>query len=84
VRLEAQRGEHYRCGAEYIMYADALNAWNELDLRYDGTLRFEGAERFVQLGLIRDISRFVQPPNTLKQMHGERGGVNPVRLCAWD
>jgi hypothetical protein len=37
------------------------------------TASFEGAEGFVRLGLVRSISRFVQLPNPLKQMHGERG-----------
>jgi len=62
VRREASRGEHYRRGAEYIILADAVSRFGQIDLRYEGTLKFEGAEQFVNLGLIRDIRSFLDEP----------------------
>jgi len=55
VRIEAARGTHYRRGAEYIMYADAIAGRDTIDLRYRNTQRFEGPQQLVELGLIRDI-----------------------------
>jgi hypothetical protein len=56
VRTEAARGEHYRRGAEYIMYAEALDRLGSIDLRYDRTRRFAGADQLVELGFIRDLA----------------------------
>jgi hypothetical protein len=56
VSQEAARKEHFRRGAEYIMYVRALNRFGRLDLRYAGTKRFLGSQTLVDLGLIRDIS----------------------------
>lgn len=59
VKQEAIRQEHFRRGAEYIMYARALDQAGRLDLRYEGTKRFSGAETLIQLGLIRDIRDWI-------------------------
>jgi hypothetical protein len=59
VRMEASRGEHYRCGAEYIMYADALKGGAALDLRFEGSGRFETVDQLIDLHLIRDISPYL-------------------------
>jgi hypothetical protein len=56
VRTEAARGEHYRRGAEYIMYAEALDQLGRIDLRYGRTRRFESADQLVELGFIRDLA----------------------------
>lgn len=70
VRTEAARGEHYRRGAEYIRYADAIKQGSNLCMAYEGTRDFEGTAQLVALGLIRDIGDLVsriaarQEPNT--------------------
>jgi hypothetical protein len=56
VRIEASRGEHYRRGAEYMRYANAIDREDRIDLTYGGSLKFEGSEHLVELGLIRDVS----------------------------
>jgi Glycosyl transferase family 2 len=56
VRVEALRGEHFRRGAEYIMYADAIARNDALELRYDGSQRFRTVDQLVELGLIRNIT----------------------------
>jgi hypothetical protein len=56
VSQEAARKEHYRRGAEYIMYVNALNRFGRLDLRYAGTRRFLRSQTLADLGLIRDIT----------------------------
>jgi glycosyltransferase involved in cell wall biosynthesis len=55
VREEVTRGEHYRRGAEYHMYADAIRSQSRIDFRYTGSRRFAGSEQLLELGLIRDI-----------------------------
>lgn len=62
VRHEAVRGEHYRRGAEYIVYAEVLKKFNEIDLRYEGTQRFSSVDQFVSLGLIRDVRPLLDEP----------------------
>lgn len=66
VRTEAVRGAHYRRGAEYIMYADAIRGRGGIDLRYANTRRFTGAGQLVELGLIRDMRPLF--------VSGDRGG----------
>jgi hypothetical protein len=56
VRGEAARGEHYRRGAEYIMYANAISRKDRLDFTYEGTQRFRTVDQFVELGLIRNVT----------------------------
>jgi glycosyltransferase involved in cell wall biosynthesis len=56
VRAEAARGEHYRRGAEYILYADAISRKDRLEMAYEGSQRFRTVDQFVELGLIRDIA----------------------------
>jgi hypothetical protein len=56
VRAEAARGEHYRRGAEYIMYADAISRKDRVDFTYEGTQRFRTVDQFVELGLIRNVT----------------------------
>jgi len=54
---EAVRGEHYRRGAEYILYDNLCRtAGLSLDCRYAGTRRFKSSEQLVRLGLIRVMS----------------------------
>lgn len=55
VRAEVARKEHYRHGAEYIMYADLINKHGSLDFRYAGTQKFVSSEQLVSLGLIREM-----------------------------
>jgi hypothetical protein len=55
VRQEASRGEHYRRGAEYIMYADALSDSRTLTLTYDGSMHFDNVDQLIKLDIIRDI-----------------------------
>jgi hypothetical protein len=55
VRAESARGEHYRRGAEYIMYADAISRKDRLEFSYEGTQRFRTVDQFVELGLIRNV-----------------------------
>jgi glycosyltransferase involved in cell wall biosynthesis len=59
VREEVTRGEHYRRGAEYHMYADAIRGQKRIDFRYAGSRRFAGSEQLLELGLIRDIRPLV-------------------------
>lgn len=59
VRVEVERGEHYRGGAEYRMYLDLIERDGHIDLRYPGTVRFENVEQLAALGLIRDIRPFL-------------------------
>jgi hypothetical protein len=59
VRQEINRGEHFRRGAEYIMYRDAMARSNNLVFTYPGSQRFDGAESLIRLGLIRDIRAFL-------------------------
>jgi glycosyltransferase involved in cell wall biosynthesis len=56
VRTEVARKEHYRHGAEYVMYADLIGKHGCLDFRYAGTQRFVSSEQLVSLGLIRDMA----------------------------
>jgi Glycosyl transferase family 2 len=56
VRAQAARGEHYRRGAEYIMYADAISQKDRLELAYEGTQWFRTVDQFVELGLIRNVT----------------------------
>ena len=56
VRAEVARKEHYRHGAEYIMYADLINKHGSLDFRYAGTQKFVSSEQLVSLGLIREMA----------------------------
>ena len=58
VRVEVKRGEHYRGGAEYMMYLDAIEKAGYIDLRYPGTVRFAGVDQLVHMGLIRDLTPF--------------------------
>jgi hypothetical protein len=60
VRQEAARQEHYRRGAEYIMYADVVRKSKSIDLSYEGSCEFEGADQLVNLNLIRDIRDLLQ------------------------
>jgi hypothetical protein len=60
VKVEVMRGEHYRRGAEYHMYADILRQHSCIDFRYPGSRHFTGAEQLQQLGLIRDLSPLLQ------------------------
>jgi glycosyltransferase involved in cell wall biosynthesis len=60
VRAEATRGEHYRRGAEYIMYADAISQKEHLNLVYEGTQRLHTVDQFVELGLIRNVTSFFE------------------------
>jgi glycosyltransferase involved in cell wall biosynthesis len=62
VRTEAARGEHYRRGAEYIMYADAISQTNRLELAYEGSQWFRTVDQFVELGLIRNIASLLPGP----------------------
>lgn len=59
VKVEAARKVHFRRGAEYIMYAQAIRRLGELDLRYANSIRFTGSDAFVKQGLIRDVSRWL-------------------------
>jgi len=56
VNEEAARKEHYRRGTEYILYADTIRRRGHLDLSYERSTEFKGAEQLVELGLIRDIT----------------------------
>jgi hypothetical protein len=63
VRAESARGEHYRRGAEYIMYADVISRKHRLELAYEGTQRFRTVDQFVELGLIRNV-RSLRPESS--------------------
>jgi glycosyltransferase involved in cell wall biosynthesis len=54
IKTEVERKVHYRKGAEYIMYEDALRKLRVLDFRYSGTQRFKSAAQLLSLGLIRE------------------------------
>jgi hypothetical protein len=56
VGTEVARKEHYRRGAEYIMYNDLIKKHGSLDFRYSGTQRFVSSEQLMKLGLIREMS----------------------------
>ena len=58
VRAEVMRGEHYRRGAEYMMYLEAIQKYGFIDLRYEGSTRFEGARQLADLNFLRNISAF--------------------------
>jgi len=62
VESECIRHEHYRRGTEYMMYAQILQRYGHLDLRYSGTHWFSGTEQLVELSLIRDIGALVSDP----------------------
>jgi hypothetical protein len=61
VRREAARGEHYRRGAEYIMYGDILDKHDRIDLRNPDTRRFASPGQLADLGLLRDIRPLLAP-----------------------
>jgi hypothetical protein len=63
VREEAQRGEHFRRGTEYIMYAQATSRHDRLCFVCKGTQRFRGADQLIELGLIRDIRPLLSSPS---------------------
>lgn len=58
VRAEVTRGEHYRRGAEYMMYLDAIKKYGCIDLRYEGSTRFESARQLADLNFLRNIAAF--------------------------
>ncbi len=58
VHREVERGEHYNGGAEYVLYADMIRRHQGMDLRYPGSVQFEGADQLIRMGLIRDVSDF--------------------------
>jgi hypothetical protein len=51
---EAARGEHYEESSEYQRYARKLAAAGDLTLIYDGSMRFEGSDQLVELGLMHE------------------------------
>jgi glycosyltransferase involved in cell wall biosynthesis len=57
VKTEVTRREHYRMGAEYIMYNDIIKRRGSLDLRYAGTLHFNSCDQLKELGLIREVPK---------------------------
>lgn len=61
VRIEVQRGEHYRGGAEYRMYLELVEREGHIDLRYPGSVRFKDVQQLVDLNLIRDLRPFIEP-----------------------
>ena len=58
VRNEVKRGEHYRRGAEYMMYLDAIKKHGSINLRYSGSTRFEGAHQLSEMKFLRNVAGF--------------------------
>ena len=57
-QTEMQRAEHYRRGAEYILYSHGLHRLKNGDLRYPGSTRF-CPSRLAETRIIRDLSEFI-------------------------
>jgi len=54
LRTEAERKEHADGGAEYRHLLAKLKDRRALSLRYSGSVRYEGSEQLLQLGLLRE------------------------------
>ncbi len=53
VKEEAARREHWRGASEYAVYSAALRKNPDLDLLYEGSVRYRNSQQLVQLGLAR-------------------------------
>jgi hypothetical protein len=51
---EAYRGEHWNGASEYKKYLDVLQDQQELNLAYEGSVRYSGAEQLLRLNLIKE------------------------------
>jgi hypothetical protein len=51
---EVVRGEYYDGAVEFHRYAECLKANPDLTFKFDGSVRLEGSEQLVQLGLMKD------------------------------
>jgi len=50
--LEARRGEHWKQGSEYAVYAETLGRNPELTAHTPSSVRFRGSRQLVELGLL--------------------------------
>jgi O-antigen/teichoic acid export membrane protein len=60
---EAARGEHYEGASEYRRYAERLASDPDLELVYEGSVRFKGTSQLVGLGLMHDSAGWVATRN---------------------
>ena len=51
-RREVERGEHWDEAAQYAVYAETLSSCPDLDPIYEGSVRYQGSEQLVELGLM--------------------------------
>ena len=61
---EARRGEHWENAGEYALYARVLRDHPDLQLAYDGSVRYENSRQLVALGLMRTPEALVTAAST--------------------